>query len=187
MVQQRAEFRREVAALAPADQVVVDESGVTTSLTRLYGRAPKGARVVDRVPGGRWETVTVLGALTPNGILAAMTVPSATDGDVFRAYVHEVLVPALRPGQAVMMDNLGAHKVAGVREAIEAAGCRLLYLPPYSPDLSPIEPAWSKMKARLRAAKHRTRDALERGVGAALAAITPQDAHGFFKDCEDAV
>ncbi len=183
----REEFPRAVATLAPEDLVVVDESGVTTSMTRRYGRAPKGERVVDRVPGGRWEMLTVLGALTLDGLQAPMTVPSATDGEVFRAYVNDLLVPALRPGQVVIMDNLGAHKVAGVQQAIDAAGCRLLYLPPYSPDLSPIEPAWAKLKALLRAAKHRAKEALERGVGTALQAITPQDARGFFRHCGYAV
>ena len=183
----REEFQRAVAEVAPEDLVVVDESGVTTSMTRRYGRAPKGERVVDRVPGGRWELLTVIGALTLDGLRAPLTVPSATDGEVFCTYVHEVLVPALRPGQVVVLDNLGAHKVAGVRQAIEAAGGRLLYLPPYSPDLSPIEPAWSKMKTLLRAAKHRAQEALERGVGTALQAITAQDARSYFRHCGYAV
>lgn len=183
----REEFQREMADVALENLVVVDESGVTTSMTRRYGRAPKGERVVDRVPGGRWEVLTVIGAITLQGLRATMTVPSATDGEVFCTYVHKVLVPALRPGQVVVLDNLGAHKVPGVRAAIEAAGCRLLYLPPYSPDLSPIEPAWSKMKTLLRAAKHRAQEALERGVGTALQAITAQDARSYFRHCGYAV
>lgn len=187
MVERRTEFLREVAAIAPEDLVILDESGVTTSMTRLYGRAPRGERVVDQVPGGRWQVLTVIGALTLDGILAAMTIPSATDGEVFQMYIEGVLVPALRPGQVVVMDNLSAHKLPGVRAAIEAAGCRLLYLPPYSPDFSPIEQAWAKLKALLRAAKHRAQEALEQGVGVALQAITAEDARGFFRDCGYAV
>lgn len=156
-------------------------------MTRLYGRAPRGERVVDRVPGGRWQVLTVIGALTLDGMLASMTIPAATDSEVFRIYVQDVLAPALRPGQVVVLDNLAAHYAAGVREAVEAAGGRLLYLPPYSPDFSPIEAAWAKLKALLRAAKHRTQADLERGVGAALQAITPEDARGFFRDCGYAV
>jgi DDE superfamily endonuclease len=112
----------------------LDESGVTTNMTRHYGRAPRGERVQEGTPGGHWRTLTVLGALTLQGLRAPMTIESPTDGDVFLAYLEQVLCPQLQPGQVVIMDNLAAHKVAGVRSLIEARGAQLLYLPPYSPD-----------------------------------------------------
>ena len=177
----RARFQREMAAVDPTDLVFVDESGVTTKRTPHYGRAPKGERVIDRVPHGHWKVLTVLGALGRTGVLAAMTVDAATDADVFCAYVGQVPCPRLRAGQVVVMDNLSAHKVSAVREQIEAAGCRRLYLPPYSPDLNPIESAWSQMKAWLRAAQLRAVADLEQVVGQALASITEQDAGGYFQ------
>ena len=140
----------------PTQLVFVDESGATTEMTRRYGRAPSGERIREAAPAGHWSTLTLLGALTPEGILASMTVESPTDGDVFLAYLDQVLCPQLSPGQVVVMDNLAAHKVDGVRERIEAAGATLLYLPPYSPDFNPIEEAWSKIKQKLRPAKART-------------------------------
>jgi transposase len=122
----------------------------------------------------------MLGALSLQGLVAAMTVDGFTDGEVFLAVLREVLVPQLRPGQVLIMDNLTAHKVAGVAEACAAAGVRLIYLPPYSPDLSPIEACWSKVKTLLRAKAARTLEALEQAIAEALAAITSQDAHGWF-------
>ena len=150
----------------------LDESGVTTEMTRRYGRAARGERVQDAVPAGHWRTLTLLGALSLGGVRAAMTVEAPTDGDVFLAYVEHVLTPRLEAGDVVILDNLPAHKVAGVRALIEARGAQLLYLPPYSPDFNPIEQAWSKIKERLRAAKARTLPVLEDAVTAALAAIT---------------
>ncbi len=165
----------------PRQLVVVDESGVTTEMTRRYGRAPRGERVREATPAGHWSTLTLLGAMTPQGMLASMTVESPTDGDVFRAYLEQVLCPQLRPGHVVVMDNLGAHKVAGVRQHIEATGAELRYLPPYSPDFNPIEQAWSKTKQRLRSAKARTLEALENAVADALASITAQNASAWFR------
>jgi transposase len=165
------------------DVVVLDESYATTQFTRLRGRAPRGERVVQRVPHGHWKTLTVLAAMTVEGVLTAAAVDAATDADVFRAFVAEALVPCLRRGQVVVMDNLAAHKVAGVREAVEAAGCRLLYLPPYSPDLSPIEPMWSKVKQALRSAAARTVEALTEAVGVALGTVTAGDCLGYFRHC----
>lgn len=161
----------------------VDESGVTTEMTRRYGRAPRGERVGEGVPVGHWHSLTLLGALTSEGLLAAMTVDSPTDGDVFLAYLEQVLCPRLRPGQIVVMDNLAAHKVDGVRERIESVGAQLLYLPPYSPDFNPIEPAWSKVKQLLRGAKARTLEVLETALGQSLSAITPQNASAWFAHC----
>jgi transposase len=179
----RTSFRATVAAVATQDLVFVDESGVTTRMTRLYGRAPKGQRVPEAIPHGHWQGMTLIGALGAGGIQAAMTVDAATDADIFTVFVEKVLAPTLRAGQVVVLDNLSAHKDEQVRVLIEARGCQLLYLPPYSPDLNPIEPAWSKVKAHLRTLKARAWDVLETGVGVALQTITAQDACGYFAHC----
>ena len=152
-------------------------------MTRNYARAPRGQRVKEATPQGHWQILTMLAALTVRGLEAPMTIAEPTDGDIFLAYLEQVLCPRLRPGQVVIMDNLSAHKVAGVRELIEAAGARLLYLPPYSPDLNPIEPAWSKVKQILRALKARTGETLENAVAQGLAAITPENAMAWFSYC----
>jgi len=130
--------------------VFIDESGAQTSMTRPRGRAPRGQRVVAKVPGGHWTVVTVIGAVRSSGPFAAASIVGATDSDVFRTYVREVLGPHLRPGDVVVMDNLTPHKASGVREAIETAGATLRYLPPYSPDFNPIENVWGKVKGVLR-------------------------------------
>ena len=179
----REVFRNSVASLAVEDLVFVDESGVTTTMTRLYGRAPKGQRVPEVVPHGHWKLLTILGAMSIAGIQAALTVDAATDADIFTTFLEQALGPTLRPGQVVILDNLSAHKQERVRELIEARGCRLWYLPPYWPDLNPIESAWSKVKSHLRALQARAWDALEQGVATALAAITAPDAHGYFAHC----
>lgn len=152
-------------------------------MTRTRGRAPKGVRVVEKVPGGHWTTMTMLAAVRTAGPLAGAMVRGATDTDVFLTWVEHALVPALRVGETVVMDNLPPHKSPRVRQLIEAAGCRLLYLPPYSPDFNPIENMWSKVKACLRSAAARTHDALEQAVTDALHAITPNDCRGFFRHC----
>ena len=176
-------FASQLAGVALSDVVVVDESYATTQMTRLRGRAERGVRVVGRVPHGHWKLLTILAAVTTRGVLAAATVDAATDADVFTMFVREVLVPALRPGQVVVMDNLAAHKVAAVRRLIEAAGCRLVFLPPYSPDFSPIEPAWSKFKQALRTIAARAVAALDEAVGVALSTITAADCEGYFRHC----
>ena len=168
---------------AAADHVFLDAFGAATDLARAYGRCPAGERLVAPVPHGHWKVLTTIAALTTRGILAAVTVDAATDADVFRTFVTDALCPALRPGQVVVMDNLASHKVAGVREAIEAAGCRVLYLPPYSPDVNPSENAIARLKSRLRNLAARTVDALGAAVQDALAAITPADAAGCFRHC----
>jgi transposase len=152
-------------------------------MTRQYGRAPRGERVVGAVPQNYGANVTVLAALSLRGVEAVMTIDGATDAEVFRAYVEHVLSPTLVSGDIVVMDNLRAHQVAGIRECIEAHGAQLIYLPPYSPDLSPIEPCWSKLKTFLRAAQARTRQALDAVMELALAAVTPSDARGWFRHC----
>ena len=167
----------------PERLVFVDESGVTTEMTRRYGRAPRGERVREATPAGHWSTLTLLGAMTRRGLLATMTVESPTDGDVFLAYLEQVLCPRLQPGQVVVMDNLSAHKVAGVRERIEATGAELRYLPAYSPDFNPIEPCWGKIKQGLRAMKARTLEHLEEAVTQAIRSISPQNALSWFRHC----
>jgi transposase len=152
-------------------------------MTRQWGRAPKGERIAEATPQGRWEVLTTLGAMSLRGIEAAMTVASATDSEVFKAYVEQVLCRQLRPGDVVVMDNLSAHKVAGIRETIESSGADLLYLPPYSPDLNPIEKAWSKFKKFLRDAKARTKEALDQAVTEALKTITADNAAAWFRHC----
>ena len=181
--QQRQSWQEEVKRIDPAQLVFMDESGARTDMTRRYGRAPAGERVGEATPRSHWHTVTMLAALTLEGIQAPMMIEAATDGDVFLSYVEQVLCPTLRPGQVMILDNLRAHKVAGVREKIEARGARLLYLPPYSPDFNPIEQAWSKIKQLLRWAKARTMETLEPAIAEALAAITPENASAWFRHC----
>jgi transposase len=156
---------------------------VTTSLTRLRARSEGGGRIAEATPGGRWKIMTILGAMSVRGIVAAMTIEEATDGDIFLAFVDRVLCRALRPGDVVVMDNLGSHKTLRVRERIERAGAQLLYLPPYSPDLNPIEKAWSKLKQLLRSAKARSCGALEAAIADSLPHITPDNATAWFRGC----
>jgi transposase len=163
--------------------VFLDESGASTQMTRNYGRARRGERVREATPQGHWRCVTMLAALTTGGLQAPMTIESATDGDVFLTYLEQVLCPTLRCGQVVIMDNLAAHKVAGVRQLIESTGARLLYLPPYSPDFNPIEQAWSKIKQLLRSAKARSLEALESAIAEALAAVSAENASAWFAHC----
>jgi transposase len=158
----------------------VDESGVHLAMTRLYGRAPKGERVIGRVPQNYGQNVTILGAL---GLQGVMTVDGPTDADVFRAYVKQVLAPTLAPGDVVVMDNLAAHKALGIQQAIARRRARVCYLPPYSPDLSPIEPCWGTVKTCLRTAKARAREALDTAITHALAMVTAADAFNWFAHC----
>lgn len=161
----------------------VDESGVNIAMTRLYGRAPRGERVIGSVPQNYGSNITMLASLGATGLGALMTVDGATDGLVFRAYVERVLCPTLRRGDIVVMDNLGAHKVSGVREAIEGRGAKLIYLPPYSPDWSPIEKCWSKIKNVLRSIGARTREGLDAAIKQAISTITESDALAWFTHC----
>jgi transposase len=162
----------------------VDESGAKTNLTRLYGRAEGGQRVVDAAPWGHWRTTTLIGALRRDGSTASLVLEGATDTESFQAYVDRVLVPSLRPGDIVVMDNLGAHHAPGVATAIEAVEAEVWYLPPYSPDLNPIEKMWSKVKQFLRSAKARSSEELFKAVAKALESITPADAIAFFNSCD---
>ena len=168
----------------PVERLVfIDESGAKTNMTRTRGRAPRGVRVIDKVPHGHWAATTMISAIRTAGPFAAAVVNGATDSDVFRAYVEHALVPELKAGDVVILDNLQPHKAAGVREMIEAAGATLLYLPPYSPDFNPIEPMWSKVKQFLRSAAARTSESLQQAVTAALHAVTSGDCIGFFRHC----
>jgi transposase len=180
---QREQWRRETAGIDPKRFVFLDESGVTTNMTKLYGRARRGQRIHEGTPDGRWRTVTMLGAVSIKGWQAVMTIESSTDGDVFLAYLKEVLCPTLQPGQVVLMDNLAAHKVEGVRTLIEVTGAELRYLPSYSPDFNPIEPCWSVVKQRLRQLKARSLAALDIAIPHALSLITPAIAENCFKHC----
>ena len=161
----------------------VDESGAHTSLTRLRARAPRGERAVGVAPRNHGPNVTLFAALGPDGIGPALAMQGAADGEAFGRYVRELLAPSLRPGQAVILDQLSVHKGAAVRAAVEAAGCRLLLLPPYSPDFTPIEQAFAKVEADLRRAEARTFDDLVAAIGAAIDAVTPADARGCFAHC----
>lgn len=161
----------------------IDESGSNLALTRLFGRAAPGVRVCEGVAQNYGENVTMLAALSVRGVCAPMTVNGAVDGEIFRIYIREVLAPTLREGDIVVLDNLGAHRVAGIKEVVEAKGARLEYLPPYSPDYNPIEKCWSKIKTALRKAKARTREALEEALKQALLTISGADARAWFTHC----
>jgi transposase len=152
-------------------------------MTPRYGRAAPGERVNEAAPLNYGENISMLAAISLSGIDAPMTIEGAVDGIVFRTYVEQVLAPTLKCGDIVVMDNLGAHKVAGVTEAIETRGAKVIFLPPYSPDLNPIEKCWSKIKTYLRGKKARTRDALEKALQEVLLLITPKDAAGWFESC----
>ena len=161
----------------------LDESGTHVAMTPRYARAPRGERAYGRVPHNWGDNITLVATLTPTGPGPAMTLAGALDGPAFLAYVRELLAPALVPGQTVILDNLAVHKRAAARRLIEARGCRLLFLPPYSPDYNPIELAFAKLKAALRRAAARTRADLAAATAAALDAITPQDTAHWFRHC----
>lgn len=166
--------------------VFVDESGFNTSMTRLRARAPRGHRAYGKVPRNRGKNTTLIAAITLEGAMceeAAVAIEGATDAEVFEAYVDRFLAPSLSEGQAVVMDGLGAHRTGKVRELIEAKGANLVFLPSYSPDLNPIEEAFSKIKAIVRKVGARTREALVEALAQALRAITPEDAMGWFMHC----
>ncbi|MER8670447.1 IS630 family transposase [Mesorhizobium sp. M1156] len=167
--------------LDPAKLVFIDETGLSTKMARMRGRAPRGERCRAGVPHGHWKTTTFTGALRLTGMTAPFVYDGAMNGNVFLAYVEQVLVPTLSEGDVVVMDNLPAHKAAGVRDAIEAAGASLLYLPPYSPDFNPIENAFAKLKALLRAKAERTIKALWDAVGAVVDLFTPAECANYFK------
>jgi len=164
--------------------VFVDESGFHTSMARLRARAPKGERAYGRVPRKRGRNQTLIASITLRGAMGvALSIEGATDSELFEAYIERFLAPTLSPGQVVVLDGLGAHRTQKVRDLVEARGADLLFLPPYSPDLNPIEEAFSKVKGLVRKAGARTRGALDAAVGEALSAVTPEDAAGWFAHC----
>jgi transposase len=162
----------------------LDETGAMTNLVRSHGRSAEGSRCVGHAPAGHWKVMTAVAAIRlDGGLTASATVPCPMDGELFCAYVEQALVPVLRGGDVVVMDNLPSHKPPRVRELIESAGAKLLYLPPYSPDFNPIEMIWSKVKRLLRSAAARTVDTLHDAFGTALAAVTTRDILGCFRHC----
>jgi transposase len=173
-----------IGGIAPDRLVFLDECGVLTNMARLWGRSPRGARAHGAAPCGHWKRLTVLGALGVGGMVAAMATEAATDGAVFHAWLERVLLPKLRrarPDAVLVLDNLRAHKTPAVRDLLDRSGFTYRYLPSYSPDLSPIEPAWAKLKAELRRVAARTAEALHQALGPALDTITAQDTAGFFR------
>ncbi len=185
--QARTHYRELLASLEVSRLKFVDESGVNLAMTRLYGRARKGVRVVGAVPRNYGQQVTLLGAMSLAGIGAVMTVEGATDAELFRAYIKHVLGPTLVPGDMVVLDNLSVHKGRGIQQMLARRRTRLRYLPPYSPDLAPIESCWSKLKTYLRKAQARTRDTLDTAIAQALATVTPADARRWFAHCGYAI
>jgi transposase len=179
------EARRVLAAAQPLLDferlVFIDETAAATTMARRYGRSPSGERLVDKVPHGHWKVTTVVAALRHDGVGAVMTVDGALNGDLFVAYVEQVLAPTLSAGDVVILDNLSSHKREQARQAVEARGAALVFLPPYSPDFNPIERAFSKLKAKLRKAKERTVEGLRAAVFAALEAFPPQECANFFR------
>jgi transposase len=179
----REAWRAALPGLDPERLRFVDETWAATDMARRFGRSPRGEPLVCPAPFGHWKTTTFVAALSVTGLAAPMVIDGAMTGDLFVAYVEQVLVPSLRPGDVVVLDNLAAHKRAGARAAIEAAGCAVLFLPPYSPDLNPIELAFAKLKALLRKAGKRTVDALWEFLGQALDAFGPAECRNYFRHC----
>ena len=168
MARERRRWRVWQRYMDPSRFVFLDETGASTNMVRRYGRSPRGERLVDATPWGHWKITTFVAGLRASGVIAPLVLDGPMTGEVFRAYVEQMLAPALKRGDVVVMDNLAAHKVAGVREAIAKAGASLLYLPPYSPDLNPIEQLFAKLKATLRSAAARTKEALWVAIADAL-------------------
>ena len=189
-MQARADWWTDAAAgiggIAPERLVFVDESAVLTSMARRYGRSPRGQRAYAKVLFGNWKRLSVLSAIGVEGFLATMSVEAATDGDTFAAYLEQVLLPVLRgskPDAVLVMDNLRSHKTPEVQAVLDGSGFPYRYLPSYSPDLSPIEPGWAKVKSYLRRVAARTVETLQQALAPALDTITAQDAAAFFRHC----
>ena len=171
----REAWLEQQADLDPESLIFIDESGLSTKMARLRGWAPKGRRCRAAVPHGHWKTITFVGGLTLAGVVAPMLIDQPMDGEIFLAWCEQMLATALRPADIVVMDNLPAHKVAGIRDAIEGRGATLLYLPPYSPDFNPIENAFAKLKALLRKAGERSVEGLWHLIGKLIDAFTPKE------------
>jgi len=178
----REEWADNQPKLDPDQLVFIDETGTSTNMARLRGRAPRGERLIGKVPHGHWKTTTFVAALRSTALTAPCVIDGPMNGNAFLAYVEQVLAPTLRPGEIVVLDNLSAHKVPGVREAIEAAGASLLYLPPYSPDFNPIEQLFAKLKALLRKAAERSVEGLWSRIAALLSAFTSEECANYFRN-----
>lgn len=163
--------------------VFLDETGPNTKMTRRFGRAWRGHRLVAHVPHGHWKTTTFVAALRASGLTAPLVVDGPMNGPVFRAYVEQHLAPTLKPGDILILDNLPAHKVSGVREAVQAVGAQVEYLPPYSPDLNPIEQVFAKLKSLLRKAAARTVTELEETIASLLNCFSPKECGNYFRHC----
>jgi transposase len=181
--EERAAWRAAVSPLPAQQLVFVDECGSNIALTPIYARAPKGQRAIGKVPRNRGKNTTLIASLSLEGMGAAMILEGSTNGAAFELYVEQLLAPSLHAGQIVVMDNLRAHKSERVRQAIEDKGCQLVFLPGYSPDFSPIEETFSKLKTSLRRAGARTREALEEAMCESLLTVTARDARGWFRHC----
>ncbi len=179
----RTAWWAEIQALDPSQLVFVDESGTNLAMTPRYGRAPRGQRLVGSAPRNHGPNTTLVAAMRSDGITAAMTLEGALDRAAFEVFVTEVLVPSLTPGQTVIWDNLSVHKSTTAQQRIAAAGCQVVFLPPYSPDFAPIELAFSKLKTVLRRAQARTRAALDEAITASLRTITADNARAWFAHC----
>lgn len=178
--QKRKEWKTFQETVDPTKLVFLDESGINTGMTRLYGRAPKNQRVVDAVPDVRFHRTTILSSVRMDGTIVPCVFEDALNGELFREYVRRFLVPTLKPGDIVVMDNLSSHKVSGIVETIESVGAHVRFLPPYSPDLNPIELMWSKMKTILRKLKIRSKELLDAAIATALDAISVSDIQNWF-------
>lgn len=179
----RALWRLEQSGLDPEKLVFLDETWAKTNMTRPRGRAPRGQRLIAKVPHGHWKTTTFLAALRTKGLSAPLVIDGAINGAVFLAYVEQQLVPTLSPGEIVILDNLNSHKVQGVRAAIEACGATMIYLPPYSPDFNPIELVFSKFKWLLRSQAARTVESLWQLCGTLLDRFSPSECSNYFRHC----
>ena len=173
---------REQGMFDPARLVFIDETCTNTAMVRLRGRAPRGERLVGKIPHGHWKTTTFVAGLRSTALTAPCVIDGPMNCNAFLAYVEQILAPSLKPGDIVVLDNLSAHKVPGVREAIEATGARLLYLPPYSPDFNPIEQLFAKLKALLRKAAERSVDGLWNRIAALLSAFAPEECANYFRN-----
>ena len=187
VAEQRKHWHESLAAVPPARLLFVDESGANTKMARLSGRFAVGERLVSHVPFGRYETHALIAAVRLDGVRAPWVFEGAMNGEMFLAWVRQGLVPTLQPGDWVIMDNLATHKVAGVRESIEAVGANLRYLPPYSPDFNPIENMWSKIKQFLRSLAPRTSNELLPAAALAFANVSTSDCQGFFINAQYAI
>ena len=179
----RCTWRRRVGQVCKNRLVFLDESGAKTNMKRLHGWSSLGERLIDSLPCGHWKTTTMISAIRLSGVATAMVTDGPTDALVFRGFVNHFLVPVLHQGDIVVMDNLSSHKVTGVVDAIESVGARVWYLPPYSPDLNPIEQMWSKVKSILRSFARRTQKSLIHAIGVALSRVTVEECVNYFHHC----